>query len=69
MIEFREGCGKITKGDVNLLKYNWQCKGDIAGSTRHTGIKGDLKKHYPEVMKAWKKYKKAEATLNSLLGN
>jgi len=52
-----------------MLKYFWQEKGSLENYACFEEIKPLLKKYKPEILKAWKKYKKSKKDLNNIMSN
>lgn len=57
---------KATPDDLRMLYYFWDSKEDIERYAGFKEIKQDLKENYPEILKAFKKYKKAIRNMSSV---
>lgn len=61
--------GKLTESDILMLKYFWEQKEDIERYGSFEEIKPLLKKHKPELLRAWKRYKSSRVELDNIISN
>lgn len=50
-----------------LLRYHWNMTQDIETYPKYEIIKDEVEARNPEIIKAWKKYKKAVRKLDNIL--
>ncbi len=56
--------GDITEGDIEMVKYFWQEKGDLERWTEWEKKRTSFKCEYPVLYDAYKKYKISKMTLD-----
>lgn len=57
----------LTQEDIETLKYFWNEKEDIERYSDFEKIKPQLKKQFPELLKAWNNYKVSIKIMNAVI--
>ena len=58
---------KLTESEISLIKYFWEQKQDIERCSDFTKLKPKIKNEYPQILKAFYKFKKSIKVMNELI--